>query len=305
VSNSEGSNGSGGVYGLYFDRQGRPRDYKTLLSGTTWNCNGGLTPWQTWVSCEEHPGGQCYQVDPKGVKQAEKTVLGGLAGGQFEAMAVNNDNPTTPTFYVTEDKSNGAIRRFRPSVMTPGWDMLHAQGKLDYLEFRNGTTFRWTSSLTAGRQSAYNYYWNVEGIAYREGRLLFASKVQKELFIVDLKRNTWKKTSTVTGPLAGGGELDGEPDQLFLDSANVFYIAEDESAHPGLFVLHQGKYYSLLQMDASYYEEDEITGVAFSPDGEMIFFCAQHNGYLFRVRRIDGKPFEGQELLKWKVSFRV
>lgn len=28
--------------------------YKALLTGTTWNCGGGLTPWNTWISCEEH-----------------------------------------------------------------------------------------------------------------------------------------------------------------------------------------------------------------------------------------------------------
>eukprot|EP00984_Skeletonema_dohrnii_P014680 scaffold6199_cov118-Skeletonema_dohrnii-CCMP3373.AAC.4 len=48
VSNSEDDNGKGGVYGLYFDKKGQPYDYKQLLSGTTWNCSGGKTPWNTW-----------------------------------------------------------------------------------------------------------------------------------------------------------------------------------------------------------------------------------------------------------------
>ena len=52
ISNSEDDDGKGGVYGVYFNKYGEVINYKTLLSGTTWNCGGGMTPWNTWVSCE-------------------------------------------------------------------------------------------------------------------------------------------------------------------------------------------------------------------------------------------------------------
>jgi hypothetical protein len=52
ISNSEDDKGKGGVYGVYFNKYGEVINYKTLLSGTTWNCGGGMTPWNTWVSCE-------------------------------------------------------------------------------------------------------------------------------------------------------------------------------------------------------------------------------------------------------------
>ena len=41
VSNSEVSKSKGGVYGLYFDHDGKVMDYKALLSGTSMNCGGG------------------------------------------------------------------------------------------------------------------------------------------------------------------------------------------------------------------------------------------------------------------------
>eukprot|EP00584_Thalassiosira_punctigera_P026177 CAMPEP_0172579000 /NCGR_PEP_ID=MMETSP1067-20121228/139021_1 /TAXON_ID=265564 ORGANISM="Thalassiosira punctigera, Strain Tpunct2005C2" /NCGR_SAMPLE_ID=MMETSP1067 /ASSEMBLY_ACC=CAM_ASM_000444 /LENGTH=637 /DNA_ID=CAMNT_0013371707 /DNA_START=98 /DNA_END=2009 /DNA_ORIENTATION=+ len=47
VANSEDSNG--GVYGIYFDGDGNVLEYKALLRGTTDNCGGGHTPWNTWV----------------------------------------------------------------------------------------------------------------------------------------------------------------------------------------------------------------------------------------------------------------
>ncbi|KAL7551399.1 hypothetical protein ACHAWF_015523 [Thalassiosira exigua] len=42
VVNSEDDGGKGGVYGIYFDEDGNVLEYKALLTGTTWNCGGGL-----------------------------------------------------------------------------------------------------------------------------------------------------------------------------------------------------------------------------------------------------------------------
>jgi hypothetical protein len=41
ISNSEDDAGKGGVFGLYFDKDGGITNYKALLTGTTWNCGGG------------------------------------------------------------------------------------------------------------------------------------------------------------------------------------------------------------------------------------------------------------------------
>ena len=38
VSNSEISNGNGGVYGIYFNKDGQIINYKRLLHGTSRNC---------------------------------------------------------------------------------------------------------------------------------------------------------------------------------------------------------------------------------------------------------------------------
>ena len=45
MSNSEEyAEDGGGVYGLYFNSEGEITEYKALLTGTTDNCGGGLTP---------------------------------------------------------------------------------------------------------------------------------------------------------------------------------------------------------------------------------------------------------------------
>ena len=173
VSNSEMKESKGGVYAVYFDYNGNVVDYKMLLSGTTRNCSGGKTPWNTWISCEEYGKGQCWQVDPDpdGVHHAhpQMTVLG-QNGGVFESVACDNSDPSAHVFFVTEDAEYGALRRYRANGS--GWDALHQEGVgiFDYLEFLENNRFHWTTDLDAAKQSQAKHFRNVEGIDYFDGK---------------------------------------------------------------------------------------------------------------------------------------
>ena len=301
ASNAELDAGAGGVYGVEFDSLGRVRNYKALLTGTARNCNGGRTPWNTWVSCEEVTGGQCWQVDPTGTIAPQKTVIGGTSGGSFEAFAYDARNPSAPSYYVTEDITNGAVRRYRPPVNTPlAWASLHGTGgTLDYLEFLPGNTFRWTTNLATARTSAQTYFPNSEGIAIHNGKLAFVSKVKKQLFILNLNLFTYTVTSTATSTLPGGGQFDAQPDHLIVTSSTsgVLILTEDGGTTPGMFAYDGSKYLSYFE---SNYSGDEITGIAFSPDRKFLFAAVQSQGLLFQISRDDGLPFEGRRVLKWK-----
>lgn len=125
LSNSEEADGDGGVYGLYFDNDGNILDYKALLTGTTDNCGGGHTPWNTWISCEEYSDGQCWQIDPY-TGQAKETELGG-AGGRYESVAV--DNPTLKT------QSSSLPRTMKRERFVVLWPM--AVGGMHYIRMVN------------------------------------------------------------------------------------------------------------------------------------------------------------------------
>ena len=62
VSNSEVPGGLGGVGAIRFSSDGAIVDAYRICSGTSTNCSGGPTPWNTWLTCEETRHGPCVGV---------------------------------------------------------------------------------------------------------------------------------------------------------------------------------------------------------------------------------------------------
>ena len=92
------------------------------LAGTLINCSGGLTPWNTWISCEETvelKGGYCakdhgynFEVIPSEKIQLNKAApLKAMGRFRHEAIAID---PDTSVAYQTEDRDDGLIYRFIP-----------------------------------------------------------------------------------------------------------------------------------------------------------------------------------------------
>ncbi|CAB9504928.1 osmC-like protein [Seminavis robusta] len=302
LSNSEMEEvGSGSVGSIIFDSEGHVIRYERLLSNTTMNCGGGITPFNTWISCEETKGGRNYQVDPMNQLVAAPITLG-KEGGHWESFAFDVRNKSSPRFFVTEDAEKGALQRFTPHNATwdppeQAWKMLHGDGLVEYLllEPNSGQTsgtFSWGSNRAAARNNAFNYYPQSEGIDVHEGRLFFVCKKVKHLFELDLDAGTYTRQSTTTGLFDGG------PDQLHRILEDGFddflFFTEEGGKDAGIHGRDAtGLFFTVLE---SPIYNDETTGLAFSPCFKHMYVAYQQNGLLFDVTRQDGLPFYARSL---------
>lgn len=117
-------NSSGGTTTLIFNIKTQKLEQHSLsLLGTLRNCSGGLTPWGSWITCEEtnilaggdfeKDHGYCFEV-PASEQIGLALPVPIKAMGRFNHEAVAVD-PASGIVYLTEDRGDGLIYRYIPN----------------------------------------------------------------------------------------------------------------------------------------------------------------------------------------------
>jgi uncharacterized protein len=309
----------GGTTAIVLDPDRKVVDQFVVSSGTINNCNGGATPWGTWLTCEEdltgghavEGHGYVFEVDPRSPEdELSRTPIRDMGLFSHEALAID---PATGIVYLTEDDFRGKVDkgdphgdtrsaffyRYTPNDPSPRRGALQAGGKLEALAIEHVPRFNMDFDAPhrmlrivwriVDPGDAHNEalakgcarFNRLEGCSFGGGAVWFADTVGGERHLGQVYRYL-PGTETLELFIEPSHKKSMQsPDSLCAAPWGDLLFCEDGRGRDRLMGIEpDGDVYELA---ANRLGDGELVGVCFSPDGQTMFLSIQEPGVTFAV----------------------
>ena len=290
----------GGVTRVVLDAQSlEVKSSNLVLTGTSWNCASGPSPWG-FLTCEEittSGHGFVFLCDwDKDTVQPPRRV-DGYGRFRHEAAAVD---PETSIAYLTEDQPDAGFYRFVPrSKDQPFEGVLQALGvrgrpafdtgrllvgervDVDWIDVEDPTPGSDNVRFEAQGKGAARFQ-RTEGIYFADDEVFLCattggSGALGQVLRLDVRENTLDVVAE-----SGTPELMSGPDNVCVSPQGVLYIAEDgiNDRHLRRVTLDG----EIVPFARNALSQTEMTGLCFSPRGDVLFVSIQVDGLTLAIR---------------------
>ena len=287
VSNSEVPV-AGGVGAVRFDAGAEIVDAYPILTGTSLNCAGGPTPWNTWLSCEEHDAGRVWECDPFGISQGVNRD--GMGSFIHEAAAVDQAERRV---YLTEDTGDGGFYRFTYDAdedLSTGLLEIASVAGAEAEAAARGGAVRWhevpnpnplafpqapeqPETPTRHQVEEATRFDGGEGIWFDAGQVFFTTKGDDRVWAYEPRTQRlsviYHADALSDPPLRG-------VDNLTVAEVGDIYVAEDGDDMQVVIITPDRIVAPFLQVIG--HPGSELAGPAFDPSGTRLYVSSQRGG---------------------------